>query len=163
MPNDFTLMPGIPGPAERQVQRTAALEARMAAIESKRDPVFTTFSLALGQTKDFVWTGGRLWGMSGGWASWTTPSAAGNYVLGASLNFDGMAATPFAQVANAYTPAANSPLQVALPMGASEFSVANMAGLYGLHPGNTITLSVSLAGNATNARVSGMFVEWPQS
>lgn len=67
MPLDPTLYPNIPNPQQAQLQRTAALEARVAALEGKRDPVFTPIAgLSLSPPPKFSYYGGRLWVAYGG-------------------------------------------------------------------------------------------------
>jgi hypothetical protein len=72
MPNDPTLYPGIPNPMQQVIGRQGSLEARIAALESRRDMVITPWAMQANSSNSFFATttfpyyGGRLWIVSGG-------------------------------------------------------------------------------------------------
>ncbi len=161
MPID-ALYPTLPNPNQRQVERTAALEARMAALERKRDLIVTPFSINIASPADIPYYGGRLWLFVGGSATWTNPMAAGIYDLGAVFQLNGVAITSLS--ARSYTPAAGTGITHALPLRSVQRTPTDLRSTYGLDPGENMTLSMitsGAAGVAGSALLEGLVIEAP--
>lgn len=151
MPNDLTLYPSISNPQQRQIERTAGLEARVAALEAKRDIVFTPMtSLTSLVSFTLPYFGGRMWAVLATDGSF---NGTGSFNVTNTLLFNG----------------------AALPGGNSVFTVSGYANTYAvasdtnviaipsssLNLGNN-TLTMTFSGGTTGA-FSGLFVEWPQA
>jgi hypothetical protein len=54
MPVDPMLYPNMPGPVQSVMQRQSSLEARLAALERKRDLVVTPFSINTASPADIA-------------------------------------------------------------------------------------------------------------
>jgi hypothetical protein len=148
MPNDPTLYPSIPSAQQQLVQRQGSLEARVAALESKRDPVFTPMtSLQALNSFTLPWYGGRMWALLG-----ANGQASGAATVTNTLKING-----------AVIPGGLGVIQVTDAGG--DWSTDRIQGFQvpaaSLSLGdNTLTMTTSggLFGSFT-----GIFIEWPQS
>ena len=156
MPNDLTLYPSISNPQQRQIERTAALESRVAALERTRDiyvtPVNLTVAAGSGTvTIPFDWHGGRLWGTFGGRGQNTQASQP--------------ASVGYQVKVNAY-PTFSLGVRGTSTSGLFDWSlgmVADTLPAAALTPGpNVLTIGRYAGADADNSYVvSGLLVEWP--
>jgi hypothetical protein len=164
MPNDPLLYPGMPGPVQSVMTRQGNLEARLAALERKRDLVVTPFSINIASPADIPYYGGRLWLFVGGSASWTTPPTAGTYDLGAVLQLNGVAVMGLS--ARSYASGTNVAITHALPLRSIQRTPTDLRSTYGLDPGENMNLSMitsGAAGGAGSALLEGLVIEAAQA
>jgi hypothetical protein len=161
MPIDATLYPSLPNPNQRQVERTASLETRVAALERRRDLVVTPVSdvaangAAFGGapgSMEFPWFGGRVWVVLGG-RIYTN----GTYVEGTftpTVKINGVQLTP-------------APVQGwARPGQGGAFGLAAYSSVPNLTAGtNTLDVTISPAQQPSvdRAFLDGLIIEWPQA
>jgi hypothetical protein len=158
MPNDFNLYPAIPSAQQQLVTRQGSLEARLAALERRRDLTVTpvneltangaTFGGAAG-SMDFTWYGGRAWMILGG-RFYTN----GTYVEGTfspTVKVNGVQLTP-------------APVQGwARPGQGGAFGLASYSSVPSLVLGtNTIIATIAPAAQTTvdRAMIDGLIFEW---
>lgn len=155
---DPLLYPNMPGPVQGVMQRQGSLEARLAALERRRDLTVTpvneltangaTFGGAAG-SMDFTWYGGRVWVILGG-RFYTN----GTYVEGTfspTVKVNGVQLTP-------------APVQGwARPSQGGAFGLASYSSVPSLTLGtNTITATIAPAAQTTvdRAMIDGLIIEW---
>jgi hypothetical protein len=161
MPNDLNLYPSIANPQQRQIERTAALEARMAALERKRDLVVTPVSDVAangaafggaGGSMEFPWFGGRVWVILGGRFYTNGSYIEGTFTLPVKVNGTQLVPAPVQGWAR--------------PGQGGAFGLAAYSDVPNLTAGtNTLTVAVSPAAQTTvdRAFLDGLIIEWPQA
>jgi hypothetical protein len=140
-------------------ERLAAMEARLAALESRRDLIVTPWfvnnligngTIANSSVFTFNWFGGRLWVVMGGTAS--TNNAAGSVAANAYLN-----GTVFANPSTGADPTgAVSHPGMTLPLVTTALSPSLLT------LGSNV-LQVAPSTNCFTCSVNGLLIEWPQA
>lgn len=162
MPNDFTLYPSIPNPQQQQIQRTASLEARVAALEAKRDIVITpieevtangnAFGGAIG-TMNFPWYGGRMW-ISVGGRFYTNGTFTSGPVI-ADVRINNSALIPFPIMGWGTTNAGGV-------LGLTSYEApTNMTRDYNNQL--TVRIQSSQMSSVDRLMLNGLMIEWPQA
>lgn len=155
MPNDPYITPSIDDPVLRSMQKNSQLEARVAALEAKRDLLFTPVSGSAvpNQSTTFTWRGGRLWMFVTATLTGNAGLATGAIVLAYSTINGVQASSHSIQAVN---------------VAAATFKSAADSAVFQIDPtayalSTTNTFAVTLGTNAYDARLQGLIIEWPQA
>lgn len=161
MPLDPLLYPNMPGPVQNVMQRQGGLEARIAALESKRDLVVTPFQILVGGSADVPYYGGRLWLAVGGTGFIASAASTGQQQFGVNLRINGVNVPGYTNVWSLSYAVSGTQAATTLPFRTIQHTPSEMANLYSAS--GTFTLTYALNYATTSAQVSGLAVEWPQA
>jgi hypothetical protein len=144
--SSFLLNPIMPSPELKLYQRLAALEARLAAVERKRDIVFTPIAT----NGTFQWHGGRVWII-----------AIGNVTSGGSGSLQVILASNGTNFASASAVPTAAGQKFPLVFQAAAFNPAT----YFWAPGADVNVGASQTGTGAGGSLSVdmLVIEWPQA
>lgn len=163
MPIDPILYPNAANPIQRVMQRQGSLEARVAALETKRDLTVSPWTILTGGSATVPYAGGRVWIVVSGKGVKVSGSPGSAVSLGADLVLNGRTITPIAGDSVLAYVGTSGNASAALPMRTVELTPATLASTYGVDPGESITLTSTLTNSSTGAQLSGLVIEWPSA